>query len=183
MKDPFTLVCDLRVVQVWHRDKGGRDGACGWSYPQLTEQQRKACSTLGFWEARERHYLRYPFKTYTADVADRHVLYLALVMTVARVIQVKVSIEEASVITAEAFGVGGVEGLDGIFCFVPGYHSNNKEDRKEDREQHWSGICCSVAREILRRKRHWWQHPRWHVWHWRFHVPLLSKLFGWSGVN
>jgi hypothetical protein len=183
MKDPYTLVADLRFMQIWHRDKHGADGACGWTYPRLSEEQRRACKDLGFWEARERHYLRYPFKQYTADLADRVVLYRSLLILVARVIRVNLTVSEAESITAETFSVGGVDGPDRMFCWVPGWHSNNPEDSPDDRARYWSQQVASIARDLLKRKRPWWRHPRWHLWHWRFHVPLLRRWFGWSGIK
>lgn len=180
MHDPYTLIADIGPVQLWHRDKNGHDGACGWCYPQLTDRQRQACKDLGFWEGSERHYLRYPYKEYKADYADRVLLYRSLVLLVARVIRVKLTVDEAEAFVAEKFAVGGCEGPDGLFCFVAGYHSNYPEDRDQDRAEHWSRQCASVAREILRRKRPWFRHPRWHVHHWRINVPAFRRWFGWN---
>jgi hypothetical protein len=179
MHDPYTLVFCFLGVQVWHRDAHGSDGACGWSYPHLSAKQSQACKDLGFWEARERHFLRYPFKSYSADVADREALYRALLLTIARVIRVPLSIDEATKIASEKNGLGGCEGIDHVFCFVPGYHTNYKEDTPEGRADHWTQVCHSIARSLLRMKRRWWQHPRWHFWHWRFSVPALK----WSNVK
>ena len=181
MHDPYTLVSDLRFVQIWHRDARGHDGACGWSYPNPTPKQAKALKDLGWWEGRERHFLRYPFKEYRGDVADRISLYTAAILTVARVIRVRISHDFAARMAVEKFGVGGTEGPDGMFCFLPGYHCNG-EDSNEKRAEVWTGQCMAIARVLLQRRRHWWQHPRWHVHHWRFHVPILHKWFGWSQV-
>jgi hypothetical protein len=181
VKDPYTLVVDLNVVQIWHRDANGHDGACGWSYPNPTEKQREALKNLGFWEGRERHFLRYPYKSYSADVADRETLYRAAILIVARVMRINLSFDEAARMAAEKFGVGGVEGPDGLFCWLPGYHCNGP-DSPEERADHWARCCWSIARELLRRRRSWWQHPRWHIHHWRLHFPLLHRWFGWSGV-
>jgi hypothetical protein len=131
---------------------------------------------LGFWESRERHFLRYPFKKYTADVADRETLYRGLVLLVARVLHLNVSYEHAAKMAAERFAVGGCDGLDGTFCWLPGYHSNSQEDRLDDRAHHWAGICGGIARELLRAKRRWWQHPRWHVHHWKIQWTFVRSF-------
>lgn len=36
-----------------------------------------------------------------------------------------------------------------------------------------------VAGDILRFRRPWWRHPRWHVWHWRLQIHPLQKLRYW----
>lgn len=183
MHDPYTLVADLRFVQIWHRDKGGHDGACGWSFPHLSKQQALACKSLGHSESRENHYLRYPTQSHVEDVADREALYRALLLTVARVIRVPLKYEDAAKEAAEKSGLGGFDGLDRIFCFVPGYHTNFKQDRPEHREEYWGRTCHGIARGLLLRNRKWWQHPRWHIWHWRIHVPVFRRWFGWSGID
>lgn len=183
MKDPYSLVASIRIpgtkfrlVDIWHCDRGHTDGACGWSYPRLTEKQRRAMRDLGFWEAREKHYLRYPFKIYTADLAEREALYRALILTISRVLRIRISYEEAATIASERCGLGGYDGLDRIFCWVPGYHSNSPKDRDDDRSQHWAQTCAGIARGLLARRRPWWRHPRWHIHHWRFYVPALVRL-------
>lgn len=182
MHDPYTLIADLNVVQLWHRDAKGHDGACGWTFPKLSDEQRKALDGLGWWEGRERHFLRYPFKTYSADVADRETLYRAAILMVARVLRVKMSFDEAARMAAEKFGVGGTEGPDRLFCWLPGWHCNG-EDSPEKRAEHWSRECYAISRELLRQRRRWWQHPRWHIHHWRIHVPAFRRWFGWSGLR
>lgn len=37
----------------------------------------------------------------------------------------------------------------------------------------------NVARCQLADRRHWYQNPRWHVWHWRIQVPALQSLWRW----
>jgi len=183
MHDPYILIADLGILQLWHRDRNGCDGACGWSFPHLTERQRQAIKDLGFWEGRERHYLRYPFKEYRADVADRVMLYRSLVLLIARVIRVKLTVAEAEAYVADRFAVGGCDGPDHMFCFVAGYHSNNPQDVDEERARYWSQQCGGIARDLLRLKRPWWRHPRWHVHHWRINFPALRRWFGWSGLR
>jgi hypothetical protein len=185
MFDPMTLAFDVRLpfgkrrtlFMIWHNDPckgGGGDDSCGWSYPRLNDKQRQAIKDLAFWEGRERHYLRYPFKTYPGDIADREVLYRALILLVARVLQLDISFDQAAKMAALKFAVGGCDGADGTFCYLAGYHSNYKEDRQEDRQQHWQGVCMGIARQILSDRRKWWQHPRWHVRHWKIHIPAVK---------
>lgn len=184
MHDPVTLAFTIRIgrhvlANIWHVDpcRGASDDSCGWSYPRLTDAQHRRMKELGWWEGRERHFLRYPYKEYRADVADREALYRAAILLVARVLDVRMTFDEAAQMAAEKFGVGGCEGPDRLFCFLPGYHANYAEDRAEDRADVWRQQCTAIARLILLRRRRWWQHPRWHVWHWHITVPALRRFF------
>lgn len=33
-----------------------------------------------------------------------------------------------------------------------------------------------TIRNFRRTQRHWWQHPKWHWWHWSFQIHPLQKL-------
>ena len=184
MKDPYTLVAAIRtpwgtpLIDVWHKDPGGfsNDDSCGWSWPRLTEQQWSRMRDLGFWEGRERHYLRYPGKAHLTDLGERQGLYLALVLTVARMLGINMRYDDAAKIAAEKAGRGGFDGLDTVFCWLPGYHTNRTEDLAEERADHFARICSGVAREILRRRRHWYRHPRWHMHHWRLTFHPWRRL-------
>ena len=187
MHDPCTVAFDIRTpwgssfITVWHVDpcKGGSDNSCGFGFPRLTERQSQAMKDLGWWEGRERHFLRYPFKEYRAEVADREALYRAAILGVARALRLRMSFEEAAKMASEKFAVGGVEGPDRLFCFLPGYHSNYKDDRDEDRADIWRGQCAAIARTILFRRRRWWQHPRWHVHHWKIQIHPWQRFRKW----
>ena len=184
MHDPETLAFSLylgrfNLLNVWHVDpcRGASDDSCGWTFPRLTTAQHQAMKDLGWWEGRERHYLRYPFKQYRAEVADREALYRAAILLVAKALRVRMSFGDASTMAAERFGVGGCEGPDRLFCFLPGYHTNHADDRAEDRADHWRQECTAIARLILLRHRRWWQHPRWHFWHWKLTFPGLRNVW------
>ena len=183
MHDPYSLVFDFGFGAIWHRDKNGADGACGWCYPRLSEKQAKAMKDLGFWEGKERHFLRYPGKVNQASITDRETLYRALLLLIARMLRIKLTVEEATLIAAEKNSVGGVDGMDRMFCFEPGWHTNRREDNEEDRREYWTGVCHGIARGLLRRKRRWYQHPRWHFWHWRISIPALNRRFGWDPLK
>ena len=59
-------------------------------------------------------------------------------------------------------------------CFRSGYHSNwyrdgvpnSEEEDKWFREQNAKSFFGAVMGKILRERRWWWQHPRWHLLHW-----------------
>lgn len=37
-------------------------------------------------------------------------------------------------------------------------------------------IAAVIYGWILRREQKWWQHPRWHIHHWRLQIPLFHRL-------
>ncbi len=40
----------------------------------------------------------------------------------------------------------------------------------------FAGFAGMVYTDILRKERKWYQHPKWHVNHWRFQFPMLQQL-------
>lgn len=173
MHDPYTLVCDLRFLQIWHRDKGGHDGACGWSYPLLTESQLKDCRALGHIENRDRHFLRWAEKDHRGDLCEKLALYRAALMRVNDMLRIGASQEVIERMVMDGAQIGGR--LNGMFCFLPGYHTNGDRD---DAEEVWSRACAGMAKQLLRLTRPWYRHPRWHFWHWRIVIRLFGRNFG-----
>lgn len=48
-----------------------------------------------------------------------------------------------------------------------------KERRREDRIH---SMACCIYGWILREEQRWWQHARWHVWHWKLQVRWNWRL-------
>ncbi len=191
MHDPYTLVFDWprsdsfayrltgTLVTLWHRDRGGADGACGWSYPHLAERQLKQIRQWAWGEGWDPYFLRCPGKQFNGSRTEAETLYRALVLETARALQIKISIEEATRWAIQRVHMGGVEDGARVFCWQPGYHTNSPDDSAKSREDHFFGIMCAIARELLRRRRHWYRHPRWHVHHWRVSLPFSRRLRRW----
>lgn len=53
------------------------------------------------------------------------------------------------------------------------YLSTNTSLLKEDR---FSGFAGVIYTDILRKERKWYQHPRWHVHHWRIRFTLWQRF-------
>jgi hypothetical protein len=165
-------------VNIWHVDpeKDGSDDSCGYSFVKLTKRQRATLKNAAFWEGQEPHFLRCAEKRWTGSIADCESLERGLILLVCRVLHIKYSWGEICQMAAENVHVrtGGL--LGERFCFLPGYHTNRATIKSDDRVEHLYGILCCVAREILTEKRSWWNHPKWHFWHWKIQVPLLMNL-------
>lgn len=54
--------------------------------------------------------------------------------------------------------------------------SEVKRHRKE--RIHQMAVC--IYGWILRAEQRWWQHPRWHFWHWQFQVHGIANLKRWA---
>lgn len=51
------------------------------------------------------------------------------------------------------------------------------DTRREDRIR---GAAATIYGWILRREQKWWQHPRWHVHHWRLQIQPLNDFKRWA---
>ena len=47
------------------------------------------------------------------------------------------------------------------------------------REDRIRSMASIIYGWILRSEQHWWQHPRWHIHHWRIQVHCLQLLWRW----
>lgn len=180
MHDPMTLIADLRIVQLWHKDpcRDGTDDSCGWSFPKLTEAQRKRIRDFAWDEGRNPYFLRENNKTFTGTRHEAECLFRALVLLSARAIKLDLNYDQISLFTIRHVHNGGVEDAARQLCFQPGYHTNNPTDNAEDRQQRLASIMQGIARELLAERRPWYRKPRWHFWHWRITSRLWKRITG-----
>lgn len=188
MHDPWTLAFRLRLslwvsaytlFEIWHVDpcKRGSDNSCGYSFPWPTVRQLAALKNLAFWEARERNFLRCQKKLWDGGVVASEVLYRSLLLQVADALRIPMTFEQAARRAAiKVHQEGGHLNPANIFCFVPGYHTNRVEDDVEACQDYWFSVIRGIARGLLRDRRPWYRHPRFHFWHWRFRFPIFGYL-------
>ena len=164
---------------LWHRDpeSDGTDDSCGWPFPKLSKEQRKRLRDWAWFEGHDPYFLRCPGKQFNGPRAEAECLYRALILDVARCLRLRISLEEATRWAIDSVHSGGVSDGARLFCYLPGYHTNFTEDTAERRQDHFTGIICSIARELLCRRRPWYRHPRWHIWHWRLRIRLWQKFY------
>jgi hypothetical protein len=167
------------LITIWHVDPeaDGSDDSCGWSRPKLTKVQRERMKNLAFHEAREPWFLA-AYEKKISDPANAESLCRGAILLVARSLRIRISFDEASVLAADLIH-NSFDHLRGSLCLIPGYHTNDKTDTEYGREQRATHLFCCIARILLAARRHWWQHPRWHFWHWRIQVHPTQKLKRW----
>lgn len=169
-------------LTIWHVDpeRDGTDDSCGYSRVRLTKRQIERLRNACWHEARHPHFLRCPAKEWTGSIAEVESLYRGLVFLVVRVLRLKVSYEEIALYAIDRTHVHDCGKAGSVFCFQPGYHTNFAADREDDREHHFHSILCNVASNLLTDRRHWWQHPKWHFWHWKFQCHPLNNFKRWA---
>lgn len=169
-------------ITIWHVDpkKDGTDDSCGWSWPKITKRQRDILRNAAWSEGHDPHFLVCKSKVWDRSTIEAEHLYRGMVLLVCRVLKIKLSFDEISRYAAESMHIrtGGRAG--NVFCFLPGYHTNNEKDSEEDRREHFHGILCGVARGLLDLKRPWWRHPKWHFWHWKLQCHPLQDFKRWA---
>lgn len=54
--------------------------------------------------------------------------------------------------------------------------TNKYRGKRDDRVE---GMACMIYGCILRWDQKWWQHPKWHIHHWRIQIHPLQDLWHW----
>jgi hypothetical protein len=165
-------------ISVWHVDPecDGSDDSCGWTYPKLTNLQKNRLWNGAWGEGENPHFLAFNGKEWEGSLADAVSMYTAMVAMVVRLLRVKYPLEKMERLALERIHWPDCWKGTKVFCFQPGYHTNNKNDSKKDRQEHFYGILCGIAKTILREQRPWYKHPKWHFWHWRLQIHPLQNL-------
>lgn len=196
MHDPSTVAFELRrpwpqksvlpgrryfpaIITIWHEDPetDGTDDSCGWAYSKLTKDQKSNLTFLAGCEARSPWFLREAAKQ-PSSAADAESKMRGAIVLVAAILKVKFSMAEATQMAVEYIH-NSTDSIRSHLCFLPGWHTNFPDDSEEHRKRHAEELFTILARGILSRKRRWWQHPRWHFWHWRFQVHPIQAFKRW----
>jgi hypothetical protein len=184
-------------ITIWHKDPElhGSDDSCGWFTPPFSAETRDIVKSLASEEAREPWFMALSAETNPDPVASEALLFGAFMMvsrclTNRGVLRKPVSVQDGVRWASEATH-NSVDNFRSSLCFKSGYHSNTYDRNAERgvlnsieedrfwREEQAKAFFGSIAGWILRARRPWWKHPRWHLWHWRFQVHPLQLLKRW----
>jgi hypothetical protein len=181
------------LATIWHNDpeKDGSDDSCGWSRPKLTKDQREMVKWLAHDEA------RYPWiaaidAERITDPVRAECLVRGAFLLVAQCMRNRgmsrrqVSVEEATR-WAALLVHNGIDNFRSSLCFKSGYHSNwyrSPEPNTPAEDLHWrernaEDFFAAILKYILRERRPWFLHPRWHIHHWSIQIQLFQQLNRW----
>lgn len=181
------------LFTIWHRDpeRGGSDDSCGWFTPPFTEAQRDFIKQLAGDEARDPWFQslsaeRNP-NPVECEVLVRGAFLLVSMCLVNRCGARPVTLEEATRWAAEMTH-NSIDNFRNSLSFKSGYHSNwykegVQNSPKQDewwREEQARGFFGAVLGKILRERRPWYRHPRWHLHHWEIQNHLLQSFKRWA---
>lgn len=182
------------LFTIWHRDpeRRGNDDSCGWFTPPFNETQREICKILAQDEARDPWFMKTD-----QERNDDPVLCETLVRgafhLVSRCLRNRGYCRLAATDSECArWSIGLVHNSSDNFrsslCFRSGYHSNwykdgvpnTEEQDRYFREQQAMSFFAAIMGKMLRERRPWFRHPRWHVWHWRVQFHLAQTFKRWA---
>lgn len=176
-------------ITIWHVDPetDGSDDSCGWSRPKLSKDQQERIKSISRDEAREPWFQAYCGKRIESPTEAETLLRQAFFL-VGKIFSKQhrcnpsmsaVTYEEAARWSCSMLA-NTVDNFRGSLAFLPGYHSNNERDRESDREHVAERFFWSVGAYILRERRPWYRHPRWHLWHWHIQIHPLEQFKRWA---
>ena len=178
MHDPMTVAFDIRapwkrrgyrptLVTVWHVDpcRDGSDDSCGWSYVKAGNALREQVRKLG---QDEQSFINGKHG-YAMQPAE-------LVFEVWQTIG-------ARIFKRSRRGGRGLTHRELVYVLNL---ANNPGDNLRyscgdaTTKEGMGNLFVTVLRCYLTFHRKWWQHPRWHVHHWRIQIPAIQALKRWA---
>jgi hypothetical protein len=176
-------------ITIWHVDPeaDGTDDSCGWFAPKLSKDQVSRIKSISGDEAREPYFQKFLGKQIESPTEAETLLRQAFVI-VGKVLSKehlcepptkRVSFSEAESWACEMLG-NPVDNFRTSLSFLPGWSSNRDEDRVEDRQYHAEQFFRAIARYILRERRPWYRHVRWHFWHWKLQCQPVDQFKRWA---
>lgn len=187
MHDPMTVAFEIKspfanrydwgkkwgdrpsLITIWHVDpeRDGTDNSCGFGYPKPTKKQREALEGIAWAEAHEPIFQRTKAKKITNLVTAEHLMRGCLERVDERLgFRIKPQVLDR---LARSLVYSNDNCHDSL-AFLPGWHTNGDSDTPENRMYSAQGLMFMCFRVLARERRRWWQHPRWHVWHWKLQI-------------
>lgn len=197
MHDPLTVAFEIKYpwkyrrtfITIWHVDPedDGSDDSCGWSRPRFSEDQKARIESVAGDESRDPWYQAYRGKRIDSPT-EAETLTRQAFLLVGRIFSKQhlcdppikpVTYTEASRWACDLL-CSPVDNLRSGLSFLPGWNSNREDDREEDRKYTAERFFYCIGSYILRERRPWYRHPRWHIWHWKIQIHPLEQFKRWA---
>lgn len=150
------------LITIWHVDPeaDGSDDSCGWSSPKLTGTQRKQVKTIA-----KEDYNGYYDPGGNAKVSQLDIIYTLFTRISRHMFKESIKPKNLNKILMSI-----TNPWDNYSYFVKG-----RIDKEEFERLVWL-----VTRNLLRIKRKWWQHPKWHIHHWKIQIHFAQNFKRWA---
>lgn len=154
------------IVTIWHHDPetDGSDDSCGWSHPRAPRELVEKAERI---IASEWEYMfgKYPYRYQSPSAYE--VVFAVWGMLAWRIFrQRRMTTRELEEIASLA--ANPVDNLRSII-----FDATHSADKAK-----YLGVC--VLRAYLRVHRKWYQHPKWHIYHWRVQFNQVRTFKRWA---
>lgn len=181
-------------ITIWHNDpcRDGSDDSCGWSRPRLNKDQRDICKSLASDEVTEPWFMRLAAEKNLDPILCESLLKGAFALVglclrnrgYRRLVPTNYEIDRWALELAH----NSVDNFRSSLCFLSGYHSNwyregvpnTVEEDRYWREEQAARFFRAIMGYILRERRFWFQHPKWHIHHWKLQFHLAQTFKRWA---
>lgn len=173
------------IATIWHVDPemDGSDDSCGWSFPRLGKERIEQAKKLG---AQQYGSI---FSKRVATAEGKSYAYVCNEPTTLEAVYwAWRALKRAAHPRRHVwqYGPGDSHGLSRREQFaIWSLASSPVDNVKHTVEAIASAEDCGdffviVERCRLRIERRWYQHPKWHVWHWQIQIQALQSFKRWA---
>ncbi len=175
MHDPYILIGRFAGISLWHRDKDGVDGRCGWfmranhgseKVLKAIESRYKMdwsnqCKTHNLGVTQTALFDEHDFAAMSAHGIAINLFFCAAYEHLGHDRSKTAKFMKDNLYEILFFAENPVDSAHTSWFHIYGY------DENRTREERIHATAAMIYGWILRATRPWYRHPRWHVHHWR----------------
>lgn len=186
MHDPYTQICTLGPLTLWHKDpeKHGDDDSCGWFLRHYHLDNQMASKILSEFQFNFKHN-----HWFTDDGMPKFStmgivlnMYGAVVWQVVKFNRSRYDkFFQKHLYSILKFAENDTDSLNNSIVNEYRYrmieHDRSQVDSRDERIAHFANV---IYADVMRKIRPWYNHPRWHITHWRvsfniYNTPYLGS--------
>jgi hypothetical protein len=186
-RDCFGKRNRLTIANIWHEDPetDGTDDSCGWFIRgrHLPAEAKALAQEMAEWEEKFPYYFKRPSSVRNPEYQYREIGpgdAAALVLAVWQ--NASWRLFKCRRLTTKDMLAAMLDGAQPHDNFQSSFarQSEHGEWSAVRMLEHRRGVFLAVIASFYRHRRRWWQHPRWHVWHWSVQIPALQSFQRWA---